>query len=66
MPTPAAAVAPTRSCPSPPMLKRPTASGMVKPSASRTSGTHFVSVSVNPKPVRNDVDRIVRNASIAS
>jgi hypothetical protein len=42
------------------MLNRPTASGIVKPSASRVSGTHLVRVSVNPKPVRKEVERIVR------
>ena len=66
MPTPAAAVAPTSNWPSPPMLNRPTASGIVKPSARSVSGTHFVRVSVKPKPVRNDVVKIVRYASIGS
>ena len=63
MPTAAAAVAPTSSCPSPPMLYLPAASGIVNARASSTSGTHFCTVSMNPNDDLNDVVRMARKAS---
>ncbi len=69
MPTATAPVAPTRSCPSAPMLNLPVASGIVNAKAQSTTGTHLCRVWMMPNLEENDVlstDSNARNGSCPS